>query len=203
MRLVGGADGAAKRTGGKRRVALAWGQAAYGLHAAEKAERIGIDDQTLLIDDARKIGDVEETDWQALRDERVPPFGEALAADRGEDQHTVRSETLLEQGERSCRVGEPMQRHAHGDQVEWSVGCRKRGVHNIKADAFARSCKVQPALLDHGRREVGEEQSSVGIAGKQVPAEQSGAAAKLEHAGSGKRRQQTRSEERRVGKEWR
>src|SRR5512140_1844985 len=96
MRLVGGADGAAKRACGKRRVALAWGQAADCLHTAEKAERAGIHDQPLLIDDAGKIGDVEEADGQALRDERVPPFGEALAADRGEDQHTVRSETLLE-----------------------------------------------------------------------------------------------------------
>ena len=64
--LVGGADGAAKPAWRQRGVALARRQAADSLHAAEEAERVGVSDDALLIDDAGKLGDFEETDGQCL-----------------------------------------------------------------------------------------------------------------------------------------
>jgi len=189
MHFVGGADGAAKRTGGKRRIAFAWGQAADRLHAAQEAERVGIYDQPLLVDNAWKRTRVEEAAGQALQAKRVAPFGKALAADRGEHQLAVRRETLAERGERGFRVGKPMQRHAHGDEAEGSVGCRPRGIHHLEADALLpRAGKIAPALLDHGGREVGEDERSIGVARKEMLAEQPRAAAKLEHAGSSERR---------------
>ena len=87
----------------KRRVALAWGQAADRLHAAQEAERVGVGDDALLLDDAGKLGDVEEPDWQALLFEHVAPLGEALAADRGVDQHAAGGEKLAERVERGER----------------------------------------------------------------------------------------------------
>ena len=63
--------------------------------------------------------------------------------------------------------------------------------NDVEADALlARDLKIAPALLDHGRCEVGEEECPIGIAREQMPAEQSGAAAKLEHAGRCALRQQ-------------
>ena len=70
--------------------------------------------------------------------------------------------------------------------------CRRAcRIHDVEADALlARDLKIAPALLDHGRCEVGEEECAIRIAREQMPAEQSGAAAKLEHAGRCELRQQ-------------
>ena len=72
--LVSGADGAAKSPWRQRRVALARGQAADGLHAAEEAERVGVSDDALLIDNSRKLGDFEETDGKGLFFEYLAPL---------------------------------------------------------------------------------------------------------------------------------
>ena len=148
-----------------------------------------IGDDALLIDDAWKLGDFEKADGQSLCGEHLAPLREALAADGGVDQHAAGSEPPAERGERGGGIGKPMQRHAGGDEVEGTVCRRARGIHDLETGALlTRDRKIAPALLDHRRCEVGEEKRPVGIARQQMPAEQPGAAAKLEHAGSGELR---------------
>jgi hypothetical protein len=76
-----------------------------------------------------------------------------------------------------------MQRHARGDEIELGVAACLARIHHLKADAsLAGGRKVAPALSDHGRGDIGEDEPSLRIAPEQMTAEKPGAAAKLEHA---------------------
>ena len=66
-------------------------------------------------------------------------------------------------------------------------------IHHLEADTGV-SCRrnVPPALGDHGGRDVGQDEASLGVAPDQVAAEETRAAAELEHAGALKLGQEAR-----------
>ncbi len=190
---VGGADGAAQRAWRKRRVALFWRQSADRLHAAEEGERVGIGRQALLLDDPRKRLDLGKPACQPFARQHAAPFGEALRPERRVEQDTARGEQPPQALKARDRVGQPMQRHARDDQVEFGMASSLARIHHLEADArLIRGRKIAPAFGDHGRRRVGQHEASFRVAREQMAAEQASAAAKLEHvraaSRSGKRR---------------
>jgi hypothetical protein len=76
-----------------------------------------------------------------------------------------------------------MQGHARDDEVEIGMTARLACVHHLIADMSGSACgEIPPAFGDHGWRNVGQHEASLRVTPHQMAAQETRAAAKLEHA---------------------
>ena len=102
---VGSADGAAERSGRKRRIAFPWRKAAHRFHAAKKGKRRCVGDHAFFVDHARKHRNFSYSTRQRQIAERCAPFGEALRSERGIEEAAARGEQQAQALETGSRVG--------------------------------------------------------------------------------------------------
>ena len=74
---------------------------------------------------------------QAFGVEHGPPLGKAVGPQRGIEQDATGREEPAEAFQGGGRIGQPMKRHAGGDDVEPRMPARLAGIHHLVADTRA------------------------------------------------------------------